>query len=169
MIIMTLYNEDDKLFLKTISAVSKNIAHFCKKEGIKAWGFESWKKIVVVIIADGRDKINQRTLGVLGAIGAYQSGVIKNDINGSSVTAHLFEYTSRLMLDNKFNIRGAKDNVVPIQVIFCLKEKNSKKLNSHRWAFNAFASQLNPEVCVLLDVGTKPYDNSIYRLWKGKR
>ncbi|CAG8661454.1 14097_t:CDS:2, partial [Funneliformis caledonium] len=40
------------------------------------------------------------------------------------------------------------------------------KLNSHRWFFNAFAAQLNPNVCILLDVGTKPSHTSVYHLWK---
>ena len=53
-------------------------------------------------------------------------------------------------------IEGAERGVCPVQVIFCLKEKNAKKINSHRWFFNAFGPVLNPNVCVLLDVGTQP-------------
>jgi len=55
---------------------------------------------------------------------------------------------------------------VPVQIIFCLKEKNQKKINSHRWFFNAFGPILQPNVCVLLDVGTMPGPSSIYHLWK---
>jgi chitin synthase len=51
-------------------------------------------------------------------------------------------------------------------MIFCLKEKNQKKLNSHRWFFNAFGKALNPNVCILLDVGTRPAGKSLYHLWK---
>jgi chitin synthase len=53
-----------------------------------------------------------------------------------------------------------------VQIIFCLKEKNQKKINSHRWFFNAFGPILQPNVCVLLDVGTRPGPSSIYHLWK---
>ncbi|KAJ3201990.1 Chitin synthase, class 2, partial [Entophlyctis luteolus] len=56
--------------------------------------------------------------------------------------------------------------IVPVQIIFCLKEKNAKKINSHRWFFNAFGPLLNPNVCVLIDVGTKPTKSSLYHLWK---
>lgn len=35
------------------------------------------------------------------------------------------------------------------------RSTDKKKLNSHRWAFNAFCPQLRPNVCVLLDVGTR--------------
>jgi len=50
--------------------------------------------------------------------------------------------------------------------MFCLKQKNSKKINSHRWLFNAFGRLLNPEVCILLDAGTKPGAKSILALWE---
>lgn len=36
----------------------------------------------------------------------------------------------------------------------------------HRWFFNAFARLLQPNICVLLDVGTRPASKSLYRLWK---
>jgi cellulose synthase/poly-beta-1,6-N-acetylglucosamine synthase-like glycosyltransferase len=55
---------------------------------------------------------------------------------------------------------------VPVQILFCLKEQNAKKINSHRWFFNAFGPILQPNICVLLDVGTRPGNSSIYHLWK---
>jgi chitin synthase len=64
------------------------------------------------------------------------------------------------------NFRGSEKGVVPVQILFCLKEKNQKKINSHRWFFQAFGPLLNPNVCVLIDVGTKPGGTSIYNLWK---
>jgi chitin synthase len=63
-------------------------------------------------------------------------------------------------------IEGSERGVVPVQIIFCLKEKNQKKINSHRWFFNAFGAVLEPNVCVLLDAGTMPGPTSIYHLWK---
>ena len=51
-------------------------------------------------------------------------------------------------------------------MIFCLKQKNSKKINSHRWLFNAIGKQLEPEVCILIDAGTKPGTKSLYHLWE---
>lgn len=63
-------------------------------------------------------------------------------------------------------VRGAEKGIVPVQVLFCLKEQNAKKINSHRWFFNAFGSILQPNICVLLDVGTRPGNSSIHHLWK---
>ena len=57
-------------------------------------------------------------------------------------------------------------NTTPVQMLFCLKENNQKKINSHRWFFQAFGPVLNPNVCVLIDAGTRPSGTSIYELWK---
>lgn len=62
--------------------------------------------------------------------------------------------------------RGAMDKIVPTQILFCVKEKNQRKINSHRWFFQAFCPLLQPHVCMLFDVGTRPGPTSIYRLWK---
>ncbi|KAH9949695.1 chitin synthase-domain-containing protein [Amylocystis lapponica] len=37
---------------------------------------------------------------------------------------------------------------------------------SATWLFNAIGRMLDPSVCVLIDVGTKPTDMSIYHLWE---
>ncbi|RKP14839.1 chitin synthase-domain-containing protein [Piptocephalis cylindrospora] len=140
-IVMTMYNEDDLLFCR-------------------------WKKVVVSVVADGRTKIHPRVLTVLGAIGVYQEGIAKNSFNGKPITAHIFEYTTQLTVDTHMRIRGSDAGIVPVQILFCLKEKNAKKINSHRWFFNAFGHTLRPNVCILLDVGTKPSNTSIYHLWK---
>lgn len=100
------------------------------------------------------------------------------------VTAHIYEYTTQsrfltffyacsvltmslsVSVTPSMKIEGPEKGIVPVQIIFCLKEKNQKKINSHRWFFNAFGSILQPNVCVLLDVGTMPGPTSIYHLWK---
>jgi chitin synthase len=163
MIVLTMYNEDEVLFCRTMNNVIKNIAHLCTRSRSKTWGPQAWEKVVVVIVSDGRKKANERTLKVLGLMGCYVEGVMKDHVIDKPTQAHVFEYTSQVVVDAKGNV---KVGTCPVQIIFCLKEKNQKKLNSHRWFFNAFAAQLQPNVCVLLDVGTKPTGTSIYELWK---
>ncbi|KAF9465779.1 glycosyltransferase family 2 protein [Collybia nuda] len=165
-IVMTMYNEDEELFCRTMHGVIKNIAHLCKRDRSKTWGKDGWKKVVVCIVSDGRTKINSRTLSVIAAMGAYQEGIMKDHVNTVPVTAHIFEYTTQISVTPSMKIEGPEKGVVPVQIIFCLKEKNQKKINSHRWFFNAFGSILQPNVCVLLDVGTMPGPTSIYHLWK---
>ncbi|KND91637.1 Chitin synthase 2 [Tolypocladium ophioglossoides CBS 100239] len=165
-ICITMYNEDEFCFTRTMHAVMKNIAHFCSRSRSRTWGETGWQKIVVCIISDGREKINPRTLDALAAMGVYQHGIAKNYVNNRAVQAHVYEYTTQVSLDSDLKFKGAEKGIVPCQIIFCLKEKNQRKLNSHRWFFNAFGKALNPNVCILLDVGTRPGGNSLYHLWK---
>ncbi|KAK2465800.1 hypothetical protein APHAL10511_002344 [Amanita phalloides] len=165
-IVMTMYNEDEELFCRSMHGVMKNVAHLCKRERSKTWGKDGWKKVVVCIVSDGRKKINSRTLSIIATMGAYQENVAKNLVDNKPVTAHIFEYTTQISVSPSMRIEGPEKGIVPVQIIFCLKENNQKKINSHRWFFNAFGPILQPNVCVLLDVGTMPGPTSIYHLWK---
>ena len=165
-ICVTMYNEDEIHFTRTMHAVMRNISHFCSRTKSRTWGKDGWQKIVVCIISDGRQKVHPRTLDALAAMGVYQDGIAKNLVNQKEVTAHVYEYTTQVSLDSDLKFKGAEKGIVPCQLIFCLKERNQKKLNSHRWFFNAFGRALNPNVCILLDVGTKPGNTSLYHLWK---
>lgn len=166
MICMTMYNEDEKLFCRTLHGVLTNIAFLCSRTRSRTWGPDAWKRVVVVIVADGRMKCNPRVLSVLAAMGVYQEGVAKNVVNGKPVQMHLYEYTTQLSVDPNMKFKGKEKGVMPTQIIFAMKEKNAKKINSHRWCFNAVGRVLQPNVCILLDVGTMPRAKSLYHLWK---
>ncbi|KAF9556711.1 glycosyltransferase family 2 protein, partial [Agrocybe pediades] len=166
-IVITMYNEDEILFCRTMYGVMRNISHLCTRKNSQTWGPNAWEKVVVCIVADGRKKIHPRVLDCLTLLGVYLPGDhMKNKVNEKEVTAHLFEYTTSFALDPNLHFKYPDKGIVPTQIIFCLKEKNQKKINSHRWFFNAFAPMLQPNVCVLLDVGTRPGKSSIYKLWK---
>ena len=166
MICITMYNENEIDFTRTMHGVMRNITNFCSRAKSRTWGKDGWEKIVVCIISDGRRKVHPRTLDALAAMGVYQDGIAKNLVNQKEVTAHVYEYTTQVSLDSDLKFKGAEKGIVPCQMIFCLKEKNQKKLNSHRWFFNAFGRALTPNVCILLDVGTKPAPTALYHLWK---
>ena len=165
-IVITMYNESEVLFARTMHSVMKNIAHLCSRNRSRMWGETGWQKVVVCIVSDGREKINKRTLAYLAAMGVYQEGIAKNVVNNEPVTAHIYEYTTQISINDDLVFHGSEKGIVPVQVLFCLKEKNQKKINSHRWFFQAFGSILNPNICVLLDAGTQPGKHSIYHLWK---
>lgn len=67
---------------------------------------------------------------------------MKNMVNNKPVTAHMFEYTTSFGLDPNLRFQYPDKGIVPTQIIFCMKERNQKKINSHRWFFNAFAPML---------------------------
>ncbi|PQE05733.1 chitin synthase 2 protein [Rutstroemia sp. NJR-2017a BVV2] len=165
-IVVTMYNEDDVLFARTMAGVFKNVEFMCSRKDSKTWGKDAWKKIVVCVVSDGRAKINPRTRAVLAGLGVYQDGIAKQKVNGKDVTAHIYEYTTQVGISLQKDVVQLRPKQQPVQMLFCLKEKNQKKINSHRWFFQAFGRVLDPNICVLIDAGTKPGKDSIYQLWK---
>lgn len=190
LIAITYYNEDKVLTARTLHGVMQNIRDIVNIKKTEFWnkGGPAWQKIVVCLVFDGIDPCDKETLDVLATIGIYQDGVMKKDVDGAETVAHIvrcmkhdswvitnpiqFEYTTQLSVTANQQLvqPGPNDDspstLPPVQIIFCLKQKNSKKINSHRWLFNAFGRILNPEVCILLDAGTKPGHKSLLALWE---
>lgn len=44
-IAITMYNEDEVLFCRTLYGVMKNISHLCSRRASMTWGPDSWKKV----------------------------------------------------------------------------------------------------------------------------
>ncbi len=44
-IVITMYNEDEELFCRTLYGVMKNIAHLQGRKNSSTWGPGSWKKV----------------------------------------------------------------------------------------------------------------------------
>ncbi|KXS12982.1 glycosyltransferase family 2 protein [Gonapodya prolifera JEL478] len=173
----TMYNEPPELLAKSWTGLVENLTYLTKKSRSPTWGPDSWKKIVVVIVSDGRANCNRQTLAQLGLMGLYQDGVIVGTVpkkttsadggnEQAKVSAHIFEYTTQVMVDVDDMNKESIVPTIPIQTIFILKEQNAKKINSHRWFFHGICPILQPRVTVLLDVGTRPLEKSIYHLWK---
>jgi chitin synthase len=172
MIIVTMYNENDVLFARTMTGVFENIEYMCAGKGKLggSFGKDGWKNILVCIVSDGRTKLDERTKALLTALGVFQDDLATQKVNNKDVTAHIYEYTTRV------GLHVTEDDMVqtkpgglttPVQLLFCLKENNSGKLNSHRWALSAFGKALNePNICCLLDAGTRPGPQSIYQLYR---
>src|SRR5208282_3129788 len=186
-IVITLYNEDEGSFARTMHGVMKNIAHLCSRTRSKVWGKEGWRKVVVCVVADGRTKydlavslltlgstlvhlpcwlqwvyirmVSPRTLSM-----ANLSQLISSNTQPKLVLIRLCNFGGPIQISTDNS--GAQTGIMPCQIIFCLKEKNQKKINSHRWFFQAFGPILQPIICILLDCGTRPGRESLYHLWK---
>lgn len=175
LIAITYYNEDKVLLARTLHGVMQNVRDIANLKNSSFWnrGGPAWQKIVVCLVFDGIDKVDKSVFDVLATMGIYQDGVLKRDVDGKETVAHIFEYTTQISITpNQELIRPSEDSksnktLSPVQFIFCLKQKNSKKINSHRWLFNAFGRILNPEVAILIDAGTKPSPKSLLSLWEG--
>ncbi|CCD25666.1 chitin synthase I NDAI_0F03480 [Naumovozyma dairenensis CBS 421] len=169
-IVITMYNEDHILLGRTLKGVMDNVKCMVKKTHSSTWGPDAWKKIVVCVVSDGRSKINPKSLALMSSLGCYQDGFAKDEINDEKVQMHVYEHTTMCNITNVNSETGidleCNSSTVPIQLMFCLKEQNQKKINSHRWAFEGFAELLQPNVVTLLDAGTMPGKDSIYQLWR---
>ena len=174
LIAITYYNEDKVLTARTLHGVMQNIRDIVNLKRTEFWnkGGPAWQKIVVCLVFDGIDPCDKETLDVLATIGVYQDGVMKKAVDDRETTAHIFEYTTQLSVTPNHQLiqPSEKDppsvSLPPVQMIFCLKQRNAKKINSHRWLFRAFGLILNPEVVILLDAGTKPGPKSLLALWE---
>ncbi len=173
LIAITYYNEDKNLTARTLHGVMQNIRDIVNLKKSEFWnkGGPAWQKIVVCLVFDGLDPCDKDVLDVLATVGIFQDGVMKKDVDGKETVAHIFEYTTQLSVTSSQQLirpqEDSSNNLPPVQMMFCLKQKNTKKINSHRWLFNAFGRILNPEVCILLDAGTKPGPKSLLALWEG--
>ncbi|KIM33668.1 glycosyltransferase family 2 protein [Serendipita vermifera MAFF 305830] len=175
LIAITSYNEDKNLYSRTLHGVMLNIRDICKTKQSKYWrqsqeeGIPGWQRITVAMIVDGLDNMDKTVLDILATVGVYQDGVMKKQIDERDTVAHIFEYTTQLSVDATPQLvlphGDDANNLVPVQMILIIKAKNQKKINSHRWLFNAIGKQLQPEICVLIDAGTKPGHKSIFHLW----
>ncbi|CAH7688751.1 class III chitin synthase [Phakopsora pachyrhizi] len=181
LVAFTYYNEDKILVARTLHGVMMNLRDMCKAKwsefrrlssrgDAEAGSTDAWKMISVVLVFDGIEPADKATLDVLATIGLYQDGVMKRDVDGKETQAHLFEYTTLLSVSPKPELiqphPNDPANLVPVQMTLVLKQKNAKKINSHRWLFNAICPHLDPEVCILIDAGTKPGSRSLYYLWE---
>lgn len=163
-ICVTMYNEDKFAVARTIDSIMRNISHLCGRKRSPVWGPDGWKKVSVILISDGRSKVNQGALDYLAALGVYQEDMAKASVNGDSVKAHIFELTTQVSINADLDY--VSNDIVPVQMVFCLKEENKKKINSHRWLFNAFCPVLQPHIVTLVDIGTRLNDTAVYHLWK---
>ena len=166
-LVITMYNEDEKLFLKSIAAVQRNIAFLCNTKKCKSsWGEMGWKNFLVVIVADGRKKVHPKVLDMLEILGVFVPKLARTTIDQRAVSAHIFEFTTQVCISEGYEILNHADGIVPMQILYLMKEDNAKKINSHKWFFSAICETVDPKVTILLDVGTKPSERSFYHLNK---
>ncbi|KAH7105361.1 putativechitin synthase [Auriculariales sp. MPI-PUGE-AT-0066] len=179
LIAVTSYNEDKDLYGRTLHGVMLNIRDICNTKQSKYWrkstedGVPAWQRITVALIVDGIETMDKSVLDLLQTVGVYQDGVMKKQVDGKDTVGHIFEYTTQVSVDTTVTPASLilphgndENNLVPVQIILVLKAQNQKKINSHRWLFNAIGGLLQPEICVLIDAGTKPGHKAIFYLWE---
>ena len=152
-IVVTCYNEEGDELRRSLTGIASNLT------ALQAVGLH-WSEIAVLIIIDGREKVNCTMIDELTGLSLFDGSLLKESHHGRPVVLHLFERTVELP-------RHATQRLYfpPLQIALAIKEKNGGKLNSHLWAFTAFASSLNPKYVLTLDVGTVPLPDSLVRMY----
>lgn len=92
---MTSYNEDKKLFSRTMHSVMENVRDIVKSKS-KFWnpkraqedgkGGAGWEKIVACVVCDGVDPCDKGMLDVLATLGVYQDNIMKKVLRAPRCT-----------------------------------------------------------------------------------
>jgi cellulose synthase/poly-beta-1,6-N-acetylglucosamine synthase-like glycosyltransferase len=181
LMVVTMYNENIEQFNNTLDGIKQNVTKF-KEEKIEC------SKLAVVVIVDGiapfsrmlsnktdkrneenvkgfkefydRDMIREEICNRLGMNVSKKDTI--DEINGIQIK-HAGDEIAHCFM-RKISI--LKDSPLYLQVIFCVKHLNLRKLNSHLWFFGGFCKMIKPRFVMLIDVGTKPLSNSLYYLYE---
>ena len=162
LMVVTMYNEDKNNFTDTMHGVMANLKAF-QESGLDP------KLIGCIIIVDGIRPFSQ-TFRKPDQNPFFSNFFneqmikdwfnIEDTINGiplgeNQEIAHCFSANTNLGLE------GYPD----LQLVFCVKQKNKRKLNTHLWFFGGFCEMIQPKFVMLLDVGTKPFSTSLCALY----
>jgi cellulose synthase/poly-beta-1,6-N-acetylglucosamine synthase-like glycosyltransferase len=159
LICVTMYNEDEDELHSTLKAIARNI-YFCSNLELDNPYRKDWREVAVVIVSDGREKVNGSTKNYASRHGFFDEDTIYVQSKGLDVQCHVFEHAVQFPIDP--NTRTGY--LCPLQVMFAVKEHNAGKLDSHFWFCCAFADVLDPKYTFMIDVGTIPVDDAMFRL-----
>lgn len=160
---VSMYNEGVKNFTDTLGGICDNLNSFYEV------GIEP-SRIACIIIVDGirpfystyqRQKTFFEQFFVEDLIKErFSVADIRNsklpDETDEDEFAHCF--MQRIILDNYSKHE--------LQMIFCVKQKNKRKLNTHLWFFGGFCEFIQPKFVMLIDVGTMPLSKSLFYLYE---
>jgi hypothetical protein len=139
---ITLYNESFELLRNSLSALLVSIG---------GQGFsptQAAKRSCIVIIADGRDRIDPEIIKFFEELRVLGSG---RSFSALGETVHL----SRKRIDEVMAGLGtASDLTGEVDFAVCVKDGNRGKLHSHALFFQGICPELRPELCYQLDAGT---------------
>jgi chitin synthase len=139
---ITLYNEPFEPLRNSLSALLLSIS------GQRSTPAQAPTRSCVVIIADGRNRINPQIMRFFGEVGVIDTG---RSFSALGETVHL----SRKRIDEVMTGLGF-DEGLPGEIDFaiCVKDENHGKLHSHALFFQQICPVLGPELCYQLDAGT---------------
>jgi chitin synthase len=139
---ITLYNEPFELLKNSLSALILSIG------GQKSAPARAATRSCVVIIADGRNRIDPQIMQFFAEVGIIDTG---RSFTALGETVHL---SSRRINEVMIGLGAAGDLTGEIDFAICVKDENRGKLHSHALFFQWICPELRPELCYQLDAGT---------------
>ena len=139
---ITLYNEPFELLRNSLSALLLSIG------GQRSAPAQAATRSCVVIIADGRNRIDPQIMRFFAEVGVIDTG---RSFSALGETVHL----SRKRIDEVMTGLGAAGDLTgEVDFAICVKDENRGKLHSHALFFQWICPELRPELCYQLDAGT---------------
>ena len=80
----------------------------------------------------------------------------------STVKDRFYEFAHSFHCKARFELKSKNY----VNLYFCVKHENKRKLNSHLWYFGGFCKVMKPDYCMLIDVGTEPEDKALFLLYR---
>lgn len=174
---ITIFSESLGELRDTLKSVYKNLDHF-NKHNIED------KQIAVVVVFDGCQPISEdirqnvfrhldkaygipheRTLEARQKVFEEDARkVAKGDTPKMPIMAsyiYEWEFGPEEFYETK---DYPLDNVHSLKVLLAVKLKNAQKISSVVWFFRGYCEHFQPQFCSLMDCGTIPYNDAI---WKG--
>lgn len=157
-VVSTMYNEGPGELDRTLSAVAQSVSDIAVEFDVIP------SRVICVVVQDGLAKIDRDTLARAAELGVVDATTYHKALDaqrqGTADAMHVWE-SAPTMRDTRL---GGDARTEPLQTLFLAKRDNARKLDSHMWAFHAVLAELQPEYCVLLDMGTHPAKGGIAAL-----
>ena len=139
---ITLYNEPFELLRNSLAALLLSIG------SQRSAPAQAATRSCVVIIADGRNRIDLKIMEFFSEVGIINTG---RSFSALGETVHL---SHKPICEVMASLGAAEDLAGEIDFAICVKDENRGKLHSHAVFFQWICPELRPELCYQLDAGT---------------
>ena len=162
LIVVAMYNESYQHLTNTLSGVIENLPYF-KSAGVDP------SQIACVVIVDGIKPFLQTYQKEKVLFERFfNEDEVKNRFQVEDLEKCSFERQSEhdefahCFMQN-FQMSEDDEN---LKLVFCVKQFNRRKLNTHLWFLGGFCEVVQPRFVMLLDVGTRPLPGSLFYLYE---
>jgi chitin synthase len=173
LIAVSMFNEKPAEVIHTLSGIIDNLKYF-RLHGVRP------RDICCVVICDGleafmqtveetrrnkhffsqffnlEDVFEKFNVSSIAELGSLINAELKSAESPEPEFAHCFQ----------LNVTKDDETAEGLQLIWAVKHYNKRKLNTHLWFFGGFCELLQPLYCQLVDVGTRPRPDAIWKLYE---